>query len=78
MSDALDRIWVEPDLTVELKFLRDKIETRTGRKLDGGVPAASKLAAKILKNYRLKQIKKVQVTLEKKDGTKKDTIFYLP
>jgi hypothetical protein len=77
MSTDLTRIWIDPDLEIELKWLRDTYEQKRGRKIEGGVPAASKLAAKILKKYRMKQGGKIEVVAEKKNGTQKDTLFIM-
>jgi len=78
MAIELERIWVHPALTEEFKLMREKIELRTGKKLDGGMPAVSLLAAKILKSYRLRETKKIEVNLEKKNGTQKVAVIYLP
>lgn len=78
MSIELERVWVHPDLVVEFKHWKEKIEMKTGKKLNGGVPAVSKLAAEVLKRYRLKDRKAVNVKLEEKKGTNKNDMFTLP
>lgn len=64
-------IQVHPLLVEELKILKQQIEEKTGYKIYGGMPYASKAIAMWIRENRLKHKKNVEIEYSKIKGEKK-------
>ena len=77
MSEQLERIWVHPALKEELRLLKETIETKSGAKINGGIPQASFTASEILKRKREGKGYGIKIELQRIRGTKKNEVIYL-
>lgn len=77
MRNDLVRVWIHKDLLEEMRIRKEIIESKLGYKVDGGLPVSSQLCAKILKQHREKEGKRITVEVQHIKGTKRGEVFFL-
>lgn len=68
---------VHPMLAEELNYRKEQLEQKTGLKINGGMPIVSKIVAIELRRARLKDKRRIQITVQKRKGERKNDYFFL-
>lgn len=71
------KIRVHPLLVEELRLRKEDIEKKTGYKLNGGIPIVSKIAAIELRQRRLHEKGKIEISVQKRKGEKKNDVIFM-